>query len=63
MAKFDVTIEVGGSVHTKTVTVTVADEDLEGLSDDERELEIDAFVTGEVLEKHVFWDWKETSGD
>ena len=58
MAKYEITIEVSGSLNTKTVIAEIPDEDLEDLGDDEREMEIDAFVTGEVLEKHVYWTWK-----
>jgi hypothetical protein len=62
MAKYEITIEVSGSLNTKTVITEIPDEDLEDLGDDERELEIDAFVTGEVLENHVYWNWKALDG-
>jgi hypothetical protein len=62
MPNFTVTIEINNNAikgNTKTVKVTVPDEQLADLTKEERELEIDAYVAEEVLAHHVCWDWKD----
>jgi len=65
VADFTVTVGLNNGAirgNTRTLTVHVDDEDLEGLSEDEREQEVDSAVAGEVLAEVVYWDWKPVDG-
>jgi hypothetical protein len=58
MAKIKYTIECGWTIHGYTGEFEVDDEELEDLTDEERERTISQMVE-ETVANHVSWGWEE----